>query len=65
MASTLLTTVPGHGLAVSNIMWDMEAKGPAKISDVEASQRTILKVAQKLAAEGRVVLGGKDGEQMV
>ena len=44
---------------------DMEAKGPAKISDVEASQRTILKVAQKLAAEGRVVLGGKDGEQMV
>jgi len=44
---------------------DMEAKGPAKISDVEASQRTILKVAQKLAAEGRVVLGGKDAEQMV
>lgn len=44
---------------------DMEAKGPAKISDVEASQRTILKVAQKLAAEGRIVLGGKDAEQMV
>ncbi|MFB3146988.1 MAG: flagellar motor switch protein FliG, partial [Nitrospirales bacterium] len=44
---------------------DMEAKGPVKISDVETSQRTILKVSQKLAAEGRVVLGGKDGEQMV
>ncbi|MCZ6800660.1 MAG: flagellar motor switch protein FliG [Nitrospirae bacterium] len=44
---------------------DMEAKGPAKVSEVEASQRTILKIAQKLAAEGRVTLGGKDGEQMV
>jgi len=44
---------------------DMEAKGPAKLSDVEASQRTILKIAQKLAAEGRVALGGKDAEQMV
>lgn len=44
---------------------DMEAKGPAKISDVEASQRTILKTAQKLAAEGRITLGGKDAEQMV
>lgn len=44
---------------------DMEAKGPAKISDVESSQRTILKVAQKLAAEGRIALGGKDAEQMV
>jgi len=44
---------------------DMEAKGPAKLSDVESSQRTILKVAQKLAAEGRIVLGGKDAEQMV
>lgn len=44
---------------------DMEAKGPAKLSDVEASQRSILKTAQKLAAEGRVALGGKDAEQMV
>jgi len=44
---------------------DMEAKGPAKLSDVEASQRTILKIAQKLAAEGRIALGGKDAEQMV
>ncbi|RMH05416.1 MAG: flagellar motor switch protein FliG [Nitrospirae bacterium] len=44
---------------------DMEAKGPAKVSDVEASQRTILKIAQKLAAEGRIILGGKDAEQMV
>ena len=44
---------------------DMEAKGPAKVSDVEASQRTILKVALRLVGEGRLVLGGKDAEQMV
>jgi len=44
---------------------DMEAKGPAKVSDVEASQRTILNVAQRLVGEGRLFLGGKDAEQMV
>jgi flagellar motor switch protein FliG len=51
--------------AAEALIDDMEAKGPAKVSEVEASQRTILKIAQKLAAEGRIVLGGKDGEQMV
>lgn len=44
---------------------DMEAKGPAKVSEIENAQRSILRIAQKLAAEGRMVLGGKDGEQMV
>ena len=46
------------------LMEDMEAKGPAKVSDVEAAQKEILAVARRLADAGTIVLGGK-GEEMV
>ena len=40
---------------------DMEAKGPVKVSDVEAAQKGILAVASRLSDEGEIALGkGED-----
>ena len=41
---------------------DLEAKGPVRISEVEAEQKEILKIARRLADEGQIVLrgGGED-----
>ncbi len=44
---------------------DMEAKGPVRLSEVEAAQKEILLVARKLAEEGEIVLGGAGGDEMV
>jgi len=45
---------------------DLESKGPVRLSEVEAEQKEILKIARRLADEGQIVLGGKGGEdQMV
>lgn len=39
---------------------DMEARGPVRISDVEAAQKEILGVAKRLAEAGDIMLGGGD-----
>lgn len=44
---------------------DLEAKGPVRLSEVEAEQKEILKIVRRLADEGQIVLGGKGDEQMV
>jgi flagellar motor switch protein FliG len=45
---------------------DLESKGPVRLSEVEAEQKEILKIARRLADEGQIQLGGKGGEdQMV
>ncbi len=44
---------------------DLEAAGPAKLSDVEGAQKEILSVARRLADEGQIVLGGASGEEMI
>jgi flagellar motor switch protein FliG len=44
---------------------DMEAGGPVRLSDVEKAQRNILQVARKLEEEGRIILGGKGGQEML
>jgi flagellar motor switch protein FliG len=44
---------------------DLEAKGPVKLSDVEAAQKEILIAARKLADEGTINLGGAGGEEYV
>ncbi len=44
---------------------DLEAKGPVKLSDVEAEQKEILKVARRLADEGQISLGAKGEEAYV
>jgi len=38
---------------------DMEARGPVKLVDVEAAQKEIIVIAQRLAEEGTITLGGK------
>ena len=43
---------------------DLEAKGPVRLSEVEAAQKEILQVARKLAEAGTIALGGK-GEEYV
>jgi flagellar motor switch protein FliG len=44
---------------------DLEAKGPVKLSEVEAAQKEILIAARKLADAGTISLGVGGGEQMV
>jgi flagellar motor switch protein FliG len=44
---------------------DMETKGPVKLSEVHAAQKEILVVAQRMAENGDIVIGGKGGEEYV
>jgi flagellar motor switch protein FliG len=44
---------------------DLESKGPVRLSEVEASQKEILKVVRRLAEEGQLVLSGKGGDDFV
>lgn len=41
---------------------DLEAKGPVRLSEVEANQKEILKIVRRLADEGQVAIGGKGEE---
>jgi flagellar motor switch protein FliG len=50
--------------AAEMLMEDMEAKGPVKLSEVEAAQKEILNVARSLEEAGEISLGG-GGEAMV
>ncbi len=44
---------------------DMEARGPVKLTDVEAAQKEIIVITQRLAEEGTISLGGKGGGDFV
>ena len=44
---------------------DLEAKGPVRLSEVEAEQREILRIVRRLAEEGQIVMGGKGDEGLV
>lgn len=44
---------------------DLEARGPVRLSEVEAEQKEILKIVRRLADEGQIVLGGKGDEGLV
>ncbi|MEJ2346788.1 MAG: flagellar motor switch protein FliG [Gammaproteobacteria bacterium] len=44
---------------------DLEAKGPVRVSEVEAAQKEILAVARRMAEAGEIALGGKGAEQYV
>ena len=41
---------------------DLEAKGPVRLSEVEAEQKEILKTVRRLAEEGQIMIGGKGGD---
>jgi flagellar motor switch protein FliG len=40
---------------------DMEARGPVKLAEVEAAQKEIVVIAQRLITEGTITLGAKGG----
>jgi len=44
---------------------DLDAKGPVRLSEVEAEQKEILKIVRRLADEGQIVLGGKGDDAYV
>lgn len=41
---------------------DLEAKGPVRVTEVEAAQKEILKTVRRLADEGQIVLASRGGE---
>lgn len=44
---------------------DMEVMGPVRLRDVEQAQLNIIKVARRLAEEGKIVLGSKGGDDVL
>ncbi|HHM04472.1 MAG TPA: flagellar motor switch protein FliG [Gammaproteobacteria bacterium] len=42
---------------------DLEAKGPVKLSEVEAAQKEILAIARRMAESGEINLGGQGAEE--
>lgn len=44
---------------------DLEAKGPVRLSEVEAAQKEILAIARRMSESGEIMLGGKGGEEFV
>ena len=44
---------------------DMEVRGPVKLTDVEAAQKEIIVITQRMAEEGTISLGGKGGGEFV
>ena len=51
--------------AAAMLREDLEAKGPVRLSEVEANQKDILATVRRLADEGQIVLGGKGEDQFV
>ena len=44
---------------------DLEAKGPVRVSEVEAEQREILKIVRRLADEGQIQLSAGGGDDQL
>lgn len=47
--------------AAQMLQEDMSMMGPARLSEVEAAQQSILNVARRLEKEGKLMLSGKEG----
>jgi flagellar motor switch protein FliG len=51
--------------AAETLRDDLESRGPVRLSEVEAQQKEILKLARRLADEGEIMLGGGGDEGFV
>ena len=51
--------------AATMIKEDLEIMGPVRLSDVEQAQRNIVRIVRQLEAEGRIVIAGKGGEDVL
>jgi flagellar motor switch protein FliG len=51
--------------AAETLRDDLSSMGPVRLSEVEAAQKEMLKVARALADDGQIVLGGGGGDSFV
>ena len=51
--------------AATMIKEDLEIMGPVRLLDVEQAQRNIVRIVRQLEAEGRIVIAGKGGEDVL
>ncbi|MFT3816234.1 MAG: flagellar motor switch protein FliG [Rubrivivax sp.] len=51
--------------AAESLKEDLDSRGPARLSEVEAEQKEMLKIVRRLADEGQIVLAGGGDEQLV
>ena len=51
--------------AAANIIDEMEALGPVRLTEVQAAQKEIINVARRLSDEGSIVLAGRGGDDFV
>ena len=51
--------------AVQILKEEIETKCAVKVSDVEKAQMNIVRVARRLEEEGKIVIGGKGGEELI
>lgn len=63
LVSKIFTNVSAR--AAEMMKEDMEIMGPVKLRDVEQAQLNIVKTARRLEEEGKIILGGKGGEEVL
>jgi flagellar motor switch protein FliG len=51
--------------AAETLREDLEARGPVRVSEVEAEQKELLKIVRRLADEGVIVIGGGGDDEFV
>jgi flagellar motor switch protein FliG len=51
--------------AAANIVDEMEALGPVRLSEVQEAQKRIINVARRMSDEGSIVLAGRGGDDYV
>ena len=51
--------------AAETLREDLESRGPVRLSEVDAEQKEMLKIAHRLADEGQIVLGGGGDDEYV
>ena len=47
--------------AAALIKEDLESMGPVRLTDVEKSQQSIVRIAKKLEDEGKIIVAGRGG----
>lgn len=50
--------------AAAMIQEDLEVMGPVRLSDVEKAQQNITRIARRLEKEGKIIIGGRGGEDV-
>lgn len=51
--------------AVQILKEEIESKGAVRLSDVEKAQMNVVRIARRLEEEGKIVVGGKGGEEII